>query len=184
MSKHFHQFPALQAGQRMGFNDAHLIADLGDFLFVVSIEFLTVLYDFLELRVRNASGVNHNDGLGHLVGGHNAHTCLADTLGFLFSIVAHQNEEVDQLGVRFGLSRGAFALNGESASQILADLFDALIVFKLASGLLESEIEGFFLEVADKSRQLLIREGSEIFRRVLGHNVSKWYEVKLAREHV
>lgn len=172
MSQHFDQLPALEAGERMSFYDAHLVTNLGDFIFIVSIEFLTVLNDFLEFGVRDTGNVNNDDGFAHLVGGYNAHAGLADTLGFLLSIFAHLNEEVNQLDVRSGLSRGAFTLNGESAGKILADCFDALVVFKLAGGLLEAEIEGFFLEFADKSGKLLIREGAEIFRRVLGHNVS------------
>ena len=49
--------PALELGQRAGFDDADLVADLGFTLLVMHIVLLGSLDDLVELRVRDAGDV-------------------------------------------------------------------------------------------------------------------------------
>ena len=174
MGKHFHQFPALQLGKRAGFNDTYLIAYLGRGILVVSIELLALLDDLLELGVRNAGDVLHNDGLVHLGGSHHADARLAKA-GLLgcFGLFGQWILKVLEYSVITGnpqLNLPGFTLNGKGAGKVLADGADSLVVFQLAGGLLEAEIEKFFTKAAHQSGKLLGGHSTKFFGGVLiGH---------------
>jgi len=63
-----------------------------------------------------------------------------------------------------------FTLNGKGAGKVLADGADSLVVFQLAGGLLEAEIEKFFTKAAHQSGKLLGGHSTKFFGGVLiGH---------------
>jgi len=87
VGKNFLKSPALELGNRLGFNDPHLVADLGFALFVVHVVFLGPLDDLVEAWVRNTSNVLDHKGLVHLVGNDHANASLAKVgTGFLLGL--------------------------------------------------------------------------------------------------
>ena len=54
----------------------HFVTDRGFSVLIVGVELLRLLHDLLELRVRNAGDVFHNDGLVHLCRNYDADTLL------------------------------------------------------------------------------------------------------------
>jgi hypothetical protein len=78
MGEHFGESPALELGERAGFDDADAVADLGFALLVVHVVFLRALDDLVETGMGNAGDVLDDEGLVHLVGDDDADTGLAD----------------------------------------------------------------------------------------------------------
>lgn len=72
MTEDFDEFPALELGHRAGLADADLITDSSAAFFIVCVELLRTLHDFLKLRMRNTGDVFDNDGLIHGSGLDNA----------------------------------------------------------------------------------------------------------------
>lgn len=83
----FLERPALELGNRLGFDNADAVADGGFRFLIMHVVFLGALDDFVELRVGNAGDVLDDDGFLHFIGDNDAHTGLAFVLnrrcGFL-----------------------------------------------------------------------------------------------------
>jgi hypothetical protein len=77
VSENFCKLPALKLRDRLCLGDTHLVTNSSLTSFVVSVEFLRALNDFLETWVRNTSYVFYYDSLVHACGNNNADAGLA-----------------------------------------------------------------------------------------------------------
>lgn len=81
MTQNLNEFPALQLRDRASFADADLITDSSLTLFVVGVEFLRTLDDFLKFRVWHTGRVFDHNGLIHGSGGDETDTHFLVFLG-------------------------------------------------------------------------------------------------------
>ena len=72
MRDNFGEGPALQFGERTGFDDADAVANLALVVLVVHVVFFRALDDLVEFRVRNAGDVFDDEGLVHFIGNDHA----------------------------------------------------------------------------------------------------------------
>ena len=154
MGEDFCECPALEFGERTGFNDADAVADLGLAGFVVDVVFFRPFDDLVEFGVGNSGDMLDDEGLVHFIGHDDADAGLAVGGGGFRCGLAHGRD-----GWALGLlTSGAVFLfeDGVDARDFAADDADAVGVFELAGGLLEAEVECLLLEVAKAAEQLVL----------------------------
>ncbi len=94
MRQDFSEGPTLQFGERLGFDDADAVADLGLAAFVMHVVLLRPLDDLVETRMRNAGDVLDDEGLVHLVGDDHANAGFTKVdLSVLGSIAHGENRD-------------------------------------------------------------------------------------------
>ena len=147
MFKDFDEPPALQLAERAGFHDADEVAHLGLAFFIMGIEFLDVLHDLPEFRVRHAGRCFHNDGLRHLVGHNGSDACLSQVSvnrwrGFNCSGFAHC---VKLLGYGWLV---LLRENGLNACNFAAQRAEFAWLFQLSARLLQAEVKNLLAEFA------------------------------------
>ena len=90
VSEDLYEFPALLLRNRLGLDDADFIANSGFAFFIVGIELLGTLDNFLKAWVWDTVRVFYNDGFIHGCGDNNAYAGLTDAGCFSFRF-AHDN---------------------------------------------------------------------------------------------
>ena len=157
--------PPLQLRERLGFDDAHAVANLTLVGLVVHVVFLRALDDFIELRMGNTGNVFDDEGLIHFIGNDHADAGFTKMDLDVRSSLAHgrSGSSVDKLSAFLDSDRS------HDASGLTTHLLDTGRIFQRAGGTLETEVERFLLEFLETDLKFICGKLAGLFGFGFGH---------------